>query len=175
MVLNDIPKSEKLNNVSISVDGYEDGKDGDSFIYPLKVSREVNDRHVNLLLTANDSTNHYCYIKDFGKLVGSQYSKSNDKKYFCRFCLHGFSSHSVPREGKKYRRSDEQMKTILSKHETCFVHRGQRVEYPVEGSVVEFENVQKQLQAPSTVDDFDSILEQLSSRAHCLFVFLPHR
>ena len=57
--------------------------------------KEVNERHINLLLIAADDTNHYCFIKDFGKLVGSQYSSANKKTYFCRFCLHGFSSHSA--------------------------------------------------------------------------------
>ena len=30
---------------------------------------------VDLLLIADDDTNHYCYIKDFGRLVESQYTK----------------------------------------------------------------------------------------------------
>ena len=68
MALKDIPKFEKANNVSIPVYGYQEGKE---------VSKEVNGhpkRCVNLLLNADDDTNHYCFIKDFGKLVGSQYS-----------------------------------------------------------------------------------------------------
>ena len=32
----------------------------------------MNERHVNLLLIADDDTNHYCFIKNFGRLVGSQ-------------------------------------------------------------------------------------------------------
>ena len=77
MVLSDIPKFERKNNISISVYGYQDGKDG--YVYPLKISKEVNERHVDLLLIANDNTNHYCYIKDFSKLVGSQYSSGSNK------------------------------------------------------------------------------------------------
>ena len=48
--------------------------------------KEMNDRHVNLLLVADDDMNHYCSIKYFGRLVGSQYSSDNHKIYFCRFC-----------------------------------------------------------------------------------------
>ena len=46
MTLKDIPKFKRLNNVSIYV------------------SKEMNGRHVNLLLIAEDDTNHYCFIKD---------------------------------------------------------------------------------------------------------------
>ena len=84
MALRDIPKFERLNNVSVSVYAYQEGQEG--FIYPSKVSKEVNERHVNILLIADDDTNHYCFIKDFDKLVGSQPSSANHKTYFCRFC-----------------------------------------------------------------------------------------
>ena len=76
MALKDISKFERLNYVLIYVYGYQEGTAGDQerFTYPLKVSKEVNSRHVNLLLIADDDTNHYCFIRDFGKFVGSQYS-----------------------------------------------------------------------------------------------------
>ena len=95
MALKDIPKFERLNNVLISVYGYQEGKeDQEGFVYPLKVPKEVNERtNVDLLLIVNDDTNHCCFIKDFCKLVESQYSRGNNKTYFCRFCLHGFSRH----------------------------------------------------------------------------------
>ena len=38
---------------------------------------KVNERHVDLLLIADDDTNHYCFIKDFGKLVVSQYRRTD--------------------------------------------------------------------------------------------------
>ena len=65
MTLKDIPKFERLNNISISVYGYQEGKaeDQEGFIYPLKVSKKVNERHINLLLIADDDTNLYCFIK----------------------------------------------------------------------------------------------------------------
>ena len=51
MALTNIPKFERRNNVSISVYGYQEGKEG--FVYPLKVSKEQSERHVNLLLMSN--------------------------------------------------------------------------------------------------------------------------
>ena len=92
----DIPQFERLNNVLISVYAYQVAGGQEGFIYPLKASKELNEPHVNLLLIADDDTSHYCFIKDFGRLVGSQYNKDNRKTYFCRFCLHGFSSRSTP-------------------------------------------------------------------------------
>ena len=57
MDLKDIPEFEKVNNVSISVYGYQEGKeDREGFVNPLKVSKEVNKQHVDLLLIANDDT-----------------------------------------------------------------------------------------------------------------------
>ena len=90
MALKGIPKFERLNNVSISSCGYQEGKENnrEGFVYSLKVSKEVNERHVDFLLIADDDTNHYCL-----KLVGSQYSNTIHKTYFCRFCLHGISRH----------------------------------------------------------------------------------
>ena len=59
MALKDIPKFEKANNISISAYGYQEGKEcQEGFIYPLKVTKEVNERRVNLLLLADDDTNH---------------------------------------------------------------------------------------------------------------------
>ena len=115
MALKDIPKFEKANNVSISVYGYQEGKeDQKGFVYPLKVSKVMNERHVDLLLIAVDDTNHYCFIKDFGRLVGSQYNR----------CLHGFSSHTTSRDRGQYRRTGEEMKKKLKAHkENCVRHK----------------------------------------------------
>ena len=103
----------QLNNVSVSVYTWDE----EGFISPLEVSKEVNKRHVNLLLIADDDTNHYCFIKDFNKLVGSQYSSGNNKTYFCRFCLHGLSSHSATRGKAQHRRTNEDMEKRLKGHE----------------------------------------------------------
>ena len=53
----DIPKFERLNNVSISVYRYQERKeDREGFVSPLKGSKEVSERYVDLLLIANDDT-----------------------------------------------------------------------------------------------------------------------
>ena len=79
MALKDVSKFERLNDISVSVYGYEKGKtnsDGgeteEGFVYALQVVREGRARHVNLLLITNDGTNHYCLIRNFSRLVRSQ-------------------------------------------------------------------------------------------------------
>ena len=125
MALKDIPKFEKANNVSIFVYGYQEGKeDQEGFKYRLKVSKEVNECCVNLLLIADDNTSHYCFIEVFDKLAGSQYSSCGHKTYFCRFCLHGFSR--AYRAQDQHRRTDEEMKERLEEHEErCFAFAAQ--------------------------------------------------
>ena len=141
MTLKDIPKFERLNNVSISVYAYQAAGGQEGFIYPLKVTTEVNKRHVNLLLIADDDKSHYCFIKDFGKLVGSQYSSDNHKIYFCRFCLQGFSSHSAFKGKAQHRRTIEDMEKRLKEHEErCFAFAAQRTEYP-DDPILKFDNI----------------------------------
>jgi len=80
--------------------------------------------------------------------------------------MHGFSCHSTQADGTQFRRTDEQMKAQLLDHENrCFIHSGQRIEYPeprTPGATLKFEHIKNQLQAPFTVyADFESILEQV--------------
>ena len=90
-------------------------------------------------------------IKDFSKLVGSQYSSANHKTYFCRFCLHGFSSHSATRGKALHRRTIDDMEKRLKEHEECcFAFDAQRTEFP-DDPILKFENILKQIQVPFTV------------------------
>ena len=68
----DIPKFERRNDITISVYGCE----AENLIYPIKVSKEKKKKHVNLLLISDEENQHYCNIKDFNRLIGSQYSNS---------------------------------------------------------------------------------------------------
>ena len=117
------------------------------------MTREVNERRVNLLLIADDHTNHYYFIKDFGKLVGSQYSNCNHEAYFCRFCLHGFSRAYRAQGQSRRRRTGEEMEVSMKR---CCAFAAQRTEFPND-PILKIENIQKQVEA-----DFESILKQLS-------------
>ena len=56
-----IDKFEKQNPYAINVFGYED------VVYPLRISKK-NDQVINLLLIANEETNHFCWIKNMSRL-----------------------------------------------------------------------------------------------------------
>ena len=161
MRLQDIPRFERENDISVSVYGFEEGKtntDGEEevgFVYPLKVAREVKERHANLLLISDGQTNHYTWIKNFSRLVGSQYSSKNNELAYCRFCLHGFHGKNIA-----IRRQ------ICEDHEKeCFVHGGQRTEFP-DDPTVKFTAIEKQVEAPFVVyADFESILKPMNTTA----------
>ena len=53
-------KIEKQNEININVFGYENKQP-----YPIHVSKEKYDRHMNLLLITEDENKHYVLIKDF--------------------------------------------------------------------------------------------------------------
>jgi len=82
---NQIPKFEKQNNVSINVFGLDEKEN----VYPRYISEKASQSTINLLFYKN----HYVWIKNFNGLVGKQYNKHKNKKYFCYRCLHGCSDN----------------------------------------------------------------------------------
>ena len=136
--LDQIEKFEKNNaDISVSVFGFEDKK-----FHPLKKLKYFDRKyHIDLLLISNETTNHYCLINNFSRLIASSTSKNEHKKYFCRNCLQGYYS-----------------KEALAKHCTyCKEHSCVRVELPKEGSSVRFNHVERSMRVPFVVyADFES-------------------
>ena len=83
VVVKGVSKFEKQNDISFKVFGYEDG------YYPLYISRDQKERHVNLLLLEEKGKHHYCLIKNLNGMLHSQ-TKHNRQQYFCTCYLHGF-------------------------------------------------------------------------------------
>ena len=82
-------KIEKNNNININVFGYEDKQP-----YPVYISKEKYEDHIELLLITKDETKHYVLIKDFNKFMFNQ-TKHEHRKHFCMYCLQCFSSEKV--------------------------------------------------------------------------------
>ena len=61
----DVPKFGKQNNISVKVFGCEGG------YYPLYISRNQKEKHVNLLLIEKGGKTHYCLITDLNKMLHS--------------------------------------------------------------------------------------------------------
>ncbi|XP_036149901.1 uncharacterized protein LOC118647940 [Monomorium pharaonis] len=85
VTLKDIGKFERLNTVSINVYGIK--KEMAMLkILPLRLSNNKREKHVNLLYLQNSrerSVGHFAWIKNLSRLVNSQLSKKEHKKYIC--------------------------------------------------------------------------------------------
>jgi len=100
---------------------------------------------MNLLVIANGEKTHYCWIKNFNRLLSDQNSHRNQYHY-CYYCLHGFTK-----------------RILLDRHlPYCQVHGAQRTEMPSEEDKwLRFTDVSKQLKVPFVVyADFECILER---------------
>ena len=85
MKIDDIPKFETANNLSISV--YTMAQDG-VIVYPLYMSKKRSLNPINLLLIEGEDNNHYTYIKDYNRLL--RHSNDHHTKAFCPYCCYGF-------------------------------------------------------------------------------------
>ena len=75
-------KIEKNNNININVFGYEEKQP-----YPIYISKERYEDHMELLLITKDENKHYVLIKDFNKFMYNQTKHKERKKL-----LHALSS-----------------------------------------------------------------------------------
>ena len=136
-------KIEKQNEVNINVFGYEDKQP-----YPIYVSKEKYEDHMELLLITKDEKKHYVLIKDFNKFMFNQ-TKHKNKKHLCMHCLQCFSSDRV-----------------LNEHEdNCIQVNGtQAVKMPdKDNNILKFINFHKQQSVPFVIyADFEAIIEKIS-------------
>ena len=134
----DIHKFEKKNNISISVTGVNDKG---SYV-PLYISK-INNASINVdLLLVNDKNKwHYVLVRNFDRLVGSQWNSHIRRTHFCRTCYHGFSSAEV-----------------LKNHieNGCVKMEGSQIVLPEKGDVMQFENCNNKFRHPFVIySDFE--------------------
>lgn len=134
-------------------------------IYPIRLTKEVKDNHIHLLLISaivkNGKSNesdtssmvqvntHYCLIKNLSRLLQSQLSVSNRRmKYFCDRCLNYFYSTD---------KLDEHIRI-------CIEMNSSKIVLPSEDEKwIEFTNYKNQLDVPYVLyADIESILEPIS-------------
>ena len=133
-----VPTFEKQNNISVNVFGFEDE------YYPLYISPEQKETHVNLLLIHDEKKSHYCLIKNLGMMLSSQ-TKHNGKTYYCTYCLHGFVKED----------------NLLKHKPICKNHGLQHTALPdEENKWMKFTNIKKMLKVPYVIyADFECILQ----------------
>ena len=142
ITIKQINKIEKKNNIRINVFCYEEKQP-----YPIYVSKEKFEDHIELLLITKDENKHYVLIKDFNKFMYQQ-TKHKERKHFCMHCLQCFSSERV-----------------LNNHKNnCIQINGtQAVNMPEKGdNILKFNNHHKQQPVPFVIyADFEAITEKI--------------
>ena len=135
-------KIEKQNSINISVFGYENKEP-----YPIYVSKEKYEDHMELLLVTKNENKHYVLIKDFNKFMYNQ-TKHEHRKHFCMHCLQCFSSDRV-----------------LNNHkDNCIQVNGtQAIKMPdKDNNILKFNNFHKQQPVPFVIyADFEAITEKI--------------
>ena len=142
ITIKQINKIEKKNSIRINVFGYEEKQP-----YPIYVSDEKYEDHMELLLITKDENKHYVLIKDFNKFMYQQ-TKHKERKHFCMHCLQCFSSERV-----------------LNNHkENCIIINGkQAINMPKKGeNILKYTNHHKQQAVPFVIyADFEAITEKI--------------
>ena len=140
--MKDVSKFENQNEISVNVFGLEKDK-----VYPLHLTKKRFMRHVDLLVISSGNRSHYCWIKNFNRLMNN--GQHDNQKFYCCYCLHGFWR-----------------KRLLNNHVLyCQTHGAQRTEMPSEENKwLNYSDVYKQLKVPFVVyDDFECITEAIST------------
>ena len=142
VTIKQINKIEKKNKININVFCYEE-----KLPYPIYISDEKYEDHMELLLITKDENKHYVLIKDFNKFMYQQ-TKHKERKHFCMHCLQCFRSERV-----------------LNNHkENCIQINGtQAVNMPEKGNnILKFNNHHKQQPVPFVIyADFEAITEKI--------------
>jgi hypothetical protein len=140
--MKDISKFENQNDITVNVFGYEKGN-----IYPIHLTKKRFVRHVDLLVISNGNKSHFCWIKNFNRLMND--GQHDHQKFYCCYCLHGFTKSKLLEKHRPY----------------CQIHGAQRTEMPPEENKwLTYTDVSKQLKVPFIIyADFECIAEKIST------------
>ena len=135
--LDQIPQFEDQNNISCNIYGY------DNTIYPLYLSANPKDEHVNLMYYHH----HYSLIRSLDRLLSS-YNRHRGRSYFCDRCLVPQWSDERLTDHKLRCKTDNPMKITMSKDQW-----------------LQFSNYRRQLLAPYVIiADFEALTVKIQ---HC--------
>ena len=105
-------------------------------IYPLRHNQKDCQKSIDLFLFSEDEKQHYSLIKNFSRLVRSQYTSHRSNKIFiCKKCLSHFTQEDLFEKHLKY----------CSKNETV------AVKMPTKNTILKFQNHHKKLPIPFTI------------------------
>ncbi len=146
----DIPIWEKNNDKLVNVFGYDEDKK----IYSIKLC----DNHTSIVLSNEETQdkkfinlflhddNHYCVVKNIGRLISSQISNHQHKKHFCLNCMNGFSTSKI----------------LAAHQEACLKRKPQTEVFPKPGEVAKFVNRERLHDVPFVVyADFECFVSPI--------------
>ena len=147
--LKQIDKFENNNPYAINVFGYE------RVVYPLRISKK-NEQVINLLLIADEETNHYCWIKNMSRLLSSGINNHQHKRHFCYRCLNSFPSVKSLEKHKEYCQNNEAVKIEMPIRED-----DEGNTFPV---YIKFNHFHKKMRVPFVVyADFECFTEKIDT------------
>ena len=147
--LKQIDKFENNNPYAINVFGYE------RVVYPLRISKK-NEQVINLLLIADEETNHYCWIKNMSRLLSKNINNHQHKRHFCYRCLNSFPSEKSLNKHTEYCRNNEAVKIKMPIRED---DKGNT--FPV---YIKFNHFHKKMRVPFVVyADFECFTEKIDT------------
>ena len=119
--------------------GYEN-----RLIFPIYISDQKSKDSMDLLILTDNDKSHYVYIKDFNRFMFHK-TKNKNKKWFCKGCLHCFTS-----------------KNVLLKHKKNCLSINGKQSVKLEKGIIKFKNYFKQIPVPFKIyADFECNLKKL--------------
>ena len=148
--MKDIHIWEKNNNKFVNVLGYDEDtqkvyvirmRDGCSST----VLEEEQNKFISLFL---HDDNHYCVVKNLGRLVSSQYNNHQHKTHFCLNCMNGFGTDKI----------------LAAHQEFCLKRKPQTEVFPKPGETLKFKNYERLHDVPFVVHaDFECFVKPLET------------
>ena len=139
-MLNQIPKFEKHNNLTINVFGMFKNNQNNLQPFPMYISENFNEKyhHINLLLYKN----HYILIRNIHGFIRPFFWKRT--RFFCYKCLQSFCKSSDFRNHKNIDCTNTK-------------YTGQAYKLPAEGTKLKFNDYSKQIKNPFVIyADFET-------------------
>lgn len=142
--ITDIDTFEKSTKISVNVFHYEIGS-----IRPLRITKQEEKDHINLLYLRDENKSHYCLIKNLWRLISNQVTKHCAHREVCVMCLSNFAN-----------------KDLLNKHKIiCSKNKPAEAQLPKPyDNKLCFSNWNNSLKVPFVIyADFESLLRKIHS------------
>ena len=119
--LQDITKFEKQNPDLPGINVFSVNENNS--VYPLKINQKDCQKSIDLFLFSDGKKQHYSLIKNYSRLVSSQYtSYKSGKKYFCKKCLTCYTKEECLEKHLVYCANNEKAAVIMPTKKKIFLN-----------------------------------------------------